>query len=558
MQKWDESFDAVVVGAGAAGLTAALTAATEGLGTLLVEKAEVWGGSTALSGGGLWIPCNPLMQAAGGGDTLEAAQTYFDAVVKDIGPATSRARRDAYLTAAPEMIEFVLDQGVAIEQEPGQPDYHAERPGGRRGRLMEPKFTDGHRLGPWLATLRPAPRPLAVKTGEGSYVARGFSSVESTLKIASIAVRHHGSRLLGQSPMTSGAALAAQLMMAAQRAGVTVRLSTPLKRIIVEDGRAVGVEIEEGGTLRRVEARNGVFLCGGGFAHNATMRQAVQPVDGRHSSASPEDTGDVIAAATSIGAATELMDEAWWGPCVVYPGGAAGFTLWERTMPGSLMVDDTGKRFTNEAASYDAVGRAMLNHGVTEAWLIFDSRHRRRYVFQAMAPGQTPKAMFDAGFFKRADTIEGLAPLLGLDAPTLKATVGRHDAFARKGVDEDFHRGEHPYDRYWGDPTNKPNPNLAPLGSPPFLATRIHLGDLGTKGGLLTDETGRVLRRDGSVIEGLYASGNSTASVMGRGYPGPGATLGPAMTFAYLAARDAAKGWPQNAEPGLATAVDPA
>jgi len=159
-----------------------------------------------------------------------------------------------------------------------------------------------------------------------------------------------------------------------------------------------------------------------------------------------------------------------------------------------------------------------------------------------MAPGQTPQAMIDSGFFKKADTIEALAGACGLDPAALKATVERFNAFARKGVDEDFHRGEAPYDRYWGDPTNKPNASLAPLATPPFLATRIYLGDLGTKGGILTDENGRVLRPDGSAIEGLYAAGNCTASVMGRGYPGPGATLGPAMTFAYLGARHAVAG----------------
>jgi 3-oxosteroid 1-dehydrogenase len=205
------------------------------------------------------------------------------------------------------------------------------------------------------------------------------------------------------------------------------------------------------------------------------------------------------------------------------------------------MVDKHARRFTNESQSYDSIGREMLKKGVDEAWLIIDRRHRQRYLFGAMPPGRTPQAMFDTGFFRRADTIEALAGACGLDPAALRATVERFNAQARKGVDEDFGRGSAPYDNYWGDPTHKPNPNLGPIEKPPFLATRVYLGDLGTKGGLVTDEHARVLREDGSPIEGLYAAGNSTASVMGRGYPGPGATLGPAMTFAFLAARHAAR-----------------
>jgi 3-oxosteroid 1-dehydrogenase len=540
-QAWDESFDAVVVGSGAAGLTAALTAAAQGLKTLVVEKAPLWGGSTALSGGGIWIPLNPLMQKPGEADTPEAAATYFDAVVAEAGPAASQARRRAYLEAGPQMIAFVLERGVELEQEPTQPDYHAERPGGRKGRLIEPKYMDGKRLGPWLATLRPAPRPVVVKTGEGSRAARAFTSVTSAVTLIGIVLRHHWTKLRGGEPMASGAALAAQLMMATQRAGVTVRLKTPLRRVVVEGGRAVGIEIEDdAGRTRLIEAKAGVFLCAGGYAHDTDLRRANQPVDGRMSSASPDDTGDVIKLAPELGAATALLDQAWWGPSVLYPGNVPGFTLWERAMPGSLVVDKSGRRFANEAQSYDAFGREMLRLGVDEAWMIIDARHRRRYVFGGMRPGATPEAMFTSGFFQRADTVEDLAAKCGLDPAVLRETVDRFNGFARSGVDEDFARGAHPYDNYWGDPTNKPNPNLGVVDAAPFLATRVYVGDLGTKGGLLTDENARVLRSDGSAIEGLYAAGNATASVMGRGYPGPGATLGPAMTFAWLGARHAA------------------
>jgi len=537
---WDENFDVVVVGSGAAGLTAALSATSQGLRALVIEKAEFWGGSSALSGGGIWIPLNPFLQATADPDTFEAAQTYFDEVVKDFGPASSRERRTAYLETGPKMIAFLLDKGVELEHEPTQPDYHAERPGGRKGRLIEPKFMDGKRLGSWLATLRPAPRPFVVKTGEGSRVARGFTNLESTLTLLMIVARHHWAKLRGREPMASGAALAAQLMMAAQRAGVVVRLKCPLRRVIFEDGRAVGVEVESEGQVRTIEAKAGVMLCAGGFAHDPEFRRANQGLDGRYSSASPDDTGDVVKLASELGAATDLLAEAWWGPTVLYPGNVPGFTLWERVMPGSLMVDKDARRFANEAQAYDACGREMLRLGVDQAWLIIDTRNRERYVFGGMRPGQTPKAMFDSGFFVRADTIEGLAEKCGLDPATLRGAVDRFNGFARSGVDRDYGRGSAPYDQYWGDPKHKPNGSLGAIDKPPFLATRVYVGDLGTKGGLLTDQNARVLRPDGSAIEGLYAAGNCTASVMGGGYPGPGATLGPAMTFAYLGARDAA------------------
>jgi len=210
--------------------------------------------------------------------------------------------------------------------------------------------------------------------------------------------------------------------------------------------------------------------------------------------------------------------------------------LWERSLPGSLVVDERGQRFVNESASYTDFGHAQLERGAIPAWLVLDGRHRRRYPFTSMLPGITPKAAIDNGFFVRAATIGELAARTGIDADGLRATVERFNRFAASGVDEEFGRGASIYDNYYGDPTVKPNPNLGPIDRPPFWATRIYPGDLGTKGGLLTDEHGRVLREDGSAIDGLYASGNSTASVMGRTYPGPGGTIGPGMVFGYLAA----------------------
>jgi 3-oxosteroid 1-dehydrogenase len=540
MDAWDESVEALVVGSGAAGLTAALTAASEGLRTLVVEKAGFWGGTTALSGGGVWIPANPLMQADGPEDTLQAALAYLDSVVEDIGPATSRERRLALLTAGPQMIAMLLEKGVEIEREPNQPDYHAEQPGGRAGRLMQPPITNGRRLGPWLDTLRFTSRSYAVKMNEGAKLARGFSSPSSALGLLRVIVRHHVLKARGWTPLAGGAALATQLMLGLRRADVPVQLSTPLRRVVMENGRTVGVEVEHEGHVRRIQATRGVFLCAGGFARDADFRQTHQGQTGAMSSASPDDTGDAVKLADELGAGTALMDEAWWGPVLLYPGGKPGFTVWERSLPGSMIVDETGRRFTNESQSYDRIGRDMLRLGVKKAWLILDARHRRNYVFGAMPPGQTPKVMFDSGFFIKASGIDALARACRINPAGLEAEIAKFNGFARTGVDEDFHRGEFAYDRHWSDPGNKPNPNLGAIEQPPFLASAIYLGDLGTKGGFVTDADGRVLKPGGEPIEGLYAAGNSTASVMGRGYPGPGVTLGPAMTFAYRAARHAA------------------
>jgi 3-oxosteroid 1-dehydrogenase len=244
------------------------------------------------------------------------------------------------------------------------------------------------------------------------------------------------------------------------------------------------------------------------------------------------------------GAAVALMEEAWWGPSFVTPDGARMFSVWERSMPGSIIVDRSGRRFVNESTSYLDVGRMMLERDRTvpavPSWLVMDSRHRRRYPLVTLMPGITPKRVVENGFLVRARSLDELAEKTGVDAAGLRDTVRRFNAFARSGIDEDFHRGESTYDRYYSDPRVKPNPNLGPIDRPPFWAARMYPGDLGTKGGLLTDQRARVLREDGSVIPGLYAAGNTTASVMGRTYPGPGGTIAPAMVFAYIAAHDMA------------------
>jgi 3-oxosteroid 1-dehydrogenase len=280
------------------------------------------------------------------------------------------------------------------------------------------------------------------------------------------------------------------------------------------------------------------------------MREKYQqaPVDHAWSSANPANTGDAIQLGMQLGAAVDLMDDAWWGPSSLPPGAPVMFHVGERSYPGAIMVNAAGKRFTNEAASYVEVGHAMYEKHTEEnrhipATFIMDSRYRRKYIFGTLFPMQpVPDAYFESGYFKRADTLEGLAEQCGIDPAGLRETVERFNQYARSGVDEEFRRGDSAYDRYYGDPTVRPNPCLSPIEKPPFYAVKVYPGDLGTKGGVVTDPQGRALDTAGRPIPGLYAAGNCSASMMGETYPGAGGTIGPAMVFGFLAAEHACDG----------------
>jgi succinate dehydrogenase/fumarate reductase flavoprotein subunit len=538
--------DLLVVGAGAAGLVAALVARESGLDVLVVEKTDKVGGSSALSGGGLWIPDNPLMRAAGVHDSAEEALTYLEGIVGDVGPASSRERKEAFLRAGPVMITFLQGLGVRLIYAEGYPDYYPERPGGNaRGRCVEAGLIDGRTLGAWGERLRTrAGPPVAIHSGELSRIvlaARTVSGLRTAVR--AIGVRTIGRSLLRQKPMVMGGSLMGQLLTLALARQVDIWLDSPLTELDVDSGAVVGALVDRAGQPVRVRARRGVMLAAGGFARNAQMRQAYQqhPITADWTMAAPGDTGDAVRAGMAVGAATALLDDAWWAPSVLLPDGTPYVVLADRALPGSIMVDSSGERFTNEAASYvDCCHDQYRRHTqvpAIPAWMVFDRRHRRRYPLAVFRPGVTPKSALESGFLRRAMTVETLAAQCGIDADGLRRTVQRFNGFASTGRDQDFGRGDSAYDRFYGDPRVRPNPNLGPLDRPPFYAVQIWPGDLGTKGGLLTDEHARVLREDGTPIPALYAAGNTTASVMGRTYAGPGATLGPAATFAYLGAR---------------------
>ncbi|GAC57998.1 putative 3-ketosteroid delta(1)-dehydrogenase [Gordonia hirsuta DSM 44140 = NBRC 16056] len=547
-----ETVDVVVVGAGGAGLSAALTAASQGLRTVLIEKSPYWGGSTSRSGGGVWIPNNSVLRRDGVTDTPQEARTYAHAIIGEHAPAD---KIDAYLDRGPEALDYLMAHApLDLEWVRGYSDYYPEAPGGRAGgRSIEPRPFDARRLGDDLNTLHPqytkAPLNMVVLQSDYKWMNVGFRHWRGVAKMAKVAGRFTWSRSRNKKMIAMGAALAAELLLGCRAAGVDLRLNTPLTGLLTDGDTVTGVRLEHDGQEVDLRARYGVILASGGFENNADMRARYQraPIGTDWTTGAPSNTGDGILAAARIGADLSLMDDAWWGPTIPLPKGP-WFALSERSVPGTFMVNQHGERFMNESLPYvEAVhqmyggefGQGEGPGANVPAWMIMDQRCRNRYLFAGIPARQPlPKSWLESGVVVKAVSIAELAEKIGVDPAALSATTARFNGFARSGTDEDFRRGASAYDNYYGDPTNKPNPNLGAVDKAPFYAVKMVPGDLGTKGGVDTDATGRVLRADGSVIDGLYAAGNTSAPVMGHTYAGPGATIGPAMVFGYLAALD--------------------
>ncbi len=543
---WDEEYDFVVVGSGGGGMAAALTAADAGLSVVIVEKGKKFGGSTAISGGGIWIPNNPTLKAEGHDDSRESIRRYLDLLTER---RVTAARLDAFVDHGPAAMELLgRSRWMVFSWTKGYADYHPELEGGRPlGRSIEAKPFDTRKLGEDEKYQRPnsmkGPLGLWVTAKDYHDLAmvkrtwRGrWASVVAAWRVSSNVVRR-------RHMATGGRALAARMRMALKDAGVPLWLRSPMTELVTDETGAVrGVAVSRDGTTVRVGARHGVLLATGGFDHNSELRAKYLP-EGAHpdySAGARENVGDGIVAGEKVGAALDLMDDAWWMPSVRHPAGAVIPLVSERCIPPSVIVNAEGVRFTNESAPYVNFVHDQLAGGHVPAWFVMDAKARSRYPFAQILPGMpVPQEFYDAGIAFRAPTLAELADRIGVPADRLEATVERFNSFARTGVDADFGRGESAYDRYYGDPTLK-NPNLDVLDKAPYYAFRIEAGDLGTKGGMVTDERSRVLRSDGTVIPGLYATGNASASVMGNEYAGPGATIGPAIVFGYLAAKDAA------------------
>ncbi|MBL7258856.1 FAD-binding protein [Paractinoplanes lichenicola] len=535
--------DFVVVGSGT-GMLAALAAAEAGMSVLIVEKSRYFGGSTALSGGGFWVPGNALLRAAGVADSPARAREYLTTVTAG---ETPEERWRTHLEHGPAAVDVLRRRTpLRFQWMTGYADYFPELPGGSAaGRAMEPKPFDVRRLGADRARLRPAalaaPFPMPV-TGR-------------TYKWLNLVARHPrgivtGARLLGlglgglairREYVAGGGALAAGLFAGVRAAKIPVWFESALKDLVIEDGRVTGVVVTREGQDETVRAARGVLLSAGGFDRNRTLRHEHQSpqLDTDWCLGNPENTGDVIPIAQAAGADLAFMNEAWWFPAVPVPGPVPGPLLAERSLPGQIIVDQRGRRFMNEAVNYMTAGQILIQQQLP-VWMVFDQRYRNRYVFAgSVFPRQPlPRAWYDAGLAAKAPTLAELAEQLGLTE--LPATVERFNTQAAAGRDDDFHRGDSAYDRYYGDPTIGPNPCLGPLDQGPFYAVQVVPGDLGTCGGIRADGFARALRPDGSVIEGLYATGNAAGNAFGRVYPGPGATIGQGLSFGYTAARHAA------------------
>ena len=549
-----ETYDVVVVGAGGAGMTAALAAAGHGLDTVLIEKSAYFGGSTARSGGGVWIPGNAALKAAGQVDAndRQASSDYLQAIVGDEVP---KERRETFLDRGPEVIDFLLQKTpVRLTWVPDYSDYLPEQPGGRpKGRSVEPVPMDGRILGAELDRLHPpyakAPANLIVTQADFRKISLGLRTIRGPLTMMKVLVKRIVNSLRGRKMYAMGNALTISLRKALVDANVPVFYETPLTGLIIENDKVVGVRAQRDGKEIEIRARRGVILGSGGFEKSEALREKFlpTPTDAGWSTAAASNTGAGIEAGVAIGAALDLMDDAWWGPTIPLPSGP-WFCLAERNLPGSIIVNSAGQRFMNEALPYVEATHEIYKgeaSGVSHvpAWLIMDQRYRNRYLFAGLSPRQPfPGRWYKFGSVKKASTLAKLADEIEVPADALAATIERFNGFARTGNDEDFHRGDSAYDRYYADPRVKPNPSLHSIDQGPFYAVKIVPGDLGTKGGIVTDERARALRPDGSVIEGLYAAGNCSSAVMGHTYAGPGATIGPAITFGYLAAEDIAKG----------------
>lgn len=555
-QPEDREVDLVIVGSGAAGLTCAITARKRGLDVLVLEKEPVFGGTTALSGGVLWIPLGPHGRQQNPADTREAVRTYL---LHESGRFYDEAAVETLLDKGPEMVDF-LQRETQMQFVPTlYPDYHCDAPGGVQvGRSILAAPYDIRGLGEDMARLKP---PLETITFMGmmfnssnadlKHFFRATKSLTSFLYVAKRLATHLKELALYRRgvQVTSGNALAARLARSALDLGIPIETSTPVREVLVDDGRVIGVRTEGSGGTQRIHARHGVVLACGGFPHDVKrLAQAYPHVarGGEHLSPTPEsNTGDGLAMAEAAGGTADIRyaDSAAWMPVSRVPLGNGRFGVFphllDRYKPGVIGVLKSGRRFTNESESYHDVGaalvRACTGQKETAMWLVCDKASLAKYGLGYVKPAPMPIGPhLRSGYLLRGATLAELARNAGIDPAALEATVRDYNQHAARGEDPAFGRGRSAFNRYLADAEHQPNPCVAPLQQGPFFAVRVVMGDLGTFDGLKTSVVGEVLRRDGAPIPGLYAAGNDRASMMGGSYPGAGITHGPNMVFAYV------------------------
>ena len=554
----DFECDLIVVGSGAAGLTTAITARKRGLDVVVLEKEPVFGGTTALSGGVLWIPMGPHGRKQNPADTLEAVRTYM---MQETGTFYDAAAVDAFLDNGPKMVEF-LQAETAMQFIPTlYPDYHPDVHGGvdiGRSILAQPYDIRG--LGKDMARLKP---PLKTITFIGmmfnssnadlKHFFQATKSLTSFIYVAKRLANHIKELVLYQRAInvTSGNALAARLAQSALDLGIPILTSTPAKQMLMEGDKVAGVLAAATAGEQRIRARHGVVLACGGFPHDVKRIAKAYPHlarGGEHLSPTPvSNTGDGLAMAETAGAVVDILfkDTAAWMPVsrVDYGKGEIGVFphLLDRYKPGIIGVLRNGKRFTNESNSYHDVGAAMIRacegQNETAMWLVCDKATLAKYGIGFVKPAPMPIGKFlRNGYLITGHTLADLAANAGIDTAGLEQTVREYNVGAVKGEDRQFGRGTTAFNRYLADPANQPNPCVAPVQKGPFFAVKVIMGDLGTFDGIQTSVVGEVLKRDGSAIAGLYAVGNDRASIMGGNYPGAGITHGPNMTFGFVTA----------------------
>jgi len=546
-----EIFDFVIVGSGGGSLCAALMLQAAGKRVLVLEKTELVGGTTAISGGVLWIPNNRFMKAEGIEDSRDKAVAYLDAIVGDHDdtPGTSPARRRAYVDEATAMIDFLAAQGIQLRRIPSWPDYYQAPGESVPGRTVVSELFDINLLGKqWKARLRPGFLPVAAYLEEAMEIPYLKRTGKAKKIFARVLGRTLLSRLKGKHLATAGQALQGQMLNAALKAGIEIRINAAVKEIIVEADRVTGVWVNVNGSDQRIDAKLGVLINAGGFSRNQRMLdQYIPGVSAQWTNTASGDTGEMIEAGMRAGAAIAQMDQRVGSPCALPPENPAMKPGMQGDIakPHSIVVDQTGERYMRESSSYMEIAKAMLARNkqapANPSWMILDSQYLEKYMLAGKMPGKKPKNWTSENFLLAGDTIEALASACKIEPARLKATVERFNSLVAKGRDEDFGRGSHAYDEWLGDALHEPSHTLGKIETGPFYALKIYPGDVSTYGGLVTDEFARVLRNDGSVIDGLYATGTSTASVMGKATPGAGGSIGPSFTWGYVAAKHALK-----------------
>lgn len=553
----DGTFDVIVVGSGAGAMLTACRAADHGLSVLVIEKADRYGGTSAISGGAIWIPNNDQMAAVGVDDAPEEALTYLKACTKS---EVSESRLRAYLDNAPKLVRYLNKRTHArYAPNPYYADYYQHLPGAKPGaRTMDIDQFNAADLGSEFSRLRDqSPSTLML----GRYAMTTPEAVQLMgrtpgwkLLAAKIIIKYWCNirwrlKTRRDRKLTFGNALVAALRRSMLDRGIPLSLNTALQSLLLENGRVVGVKASREGHNITLRARYGVVLAAGGFERNQAMRERYLPgpTCADWTAAPPINTGDAICAGMDVGAQTAMMNHAWFCPTLGVPGEEKQRGIFaERSMPGCIAVNAKGDRFVNESAPYLDFVYAMYDsqskgNGAIPCYLVFDAAFRRKYPMGPLMPSSVmpdrklPQEWFGT-FLWRADSLGELAGLINVDADGLTESVVQMNSYALSGVDEDFGRGSSEFDRFYSDPSITPNPTLASISEGPFYAVRFDAGDIGTKGGLLTDEFARVVNQQGAPIHGLYCIGNSSASVMGASYPGAGGTLGPAMTFGFIAA----------------------